>query len=205
MYPENVRLGKGCQISDGVLLGIPSRGYPEKGDEIPATIIGDGAIIRSGTVIYCDVVVGKNFQTGHNVLVREKTAIGDDVLVGTNSVIEGCTKIGSRVSIQSMVYIPLNTTIEDLVFIGPNAVLANDKYPVRIEKELAGPVLRRGCTIGANSTILPGVEVGEGAFVAAGSVVTKDVPPWKLAIGSPAEVKGLPDKLKALNFSGRPS
>ncbi|MFQ5800149.1 MAG: DapH/DapD/GlmU-related protein [Candidatus Hydrothermarchaeales archaeon] len=201
MVPENVRLGKNCWTAKNVSLGVPSREYANKKiGEIPLTKIGDGAVIRSGTVIYCDVVIGKNFQTGHNVLVRERTSIGDDVLVGTNSVIEGNTEIGSRVSVQSIVYIPMHTRIEDRVFIGPNAVLANDKYPLRIKKGLSGPVLRKGCTIGANATILPGVEVGEGGFVAAGSVVTKDVPPWKLAVGAPARVKDLPEELRVLNF-----
>lgn len=102
-------------------------------------------------------------------------------------------------SIQSNVFIPINTVIEDLVFIGPNAVLTNDKYPVRKNYELIGPVIREGATIGANSVILPSVEIGEGAFVAAGAVVTRDVPPWKLAIGSPARILELPEELKVPN------
>src|SRR3990172_4169840 len=144
MTPENVKLGRSCWIGDGVSMGVPSREYMrKKKGEIPVTRIGDGAVIRSGSIIYGDVVIGKNFQTGHNVLVREKTSIGDDVLVGTATIVEGYTEIGSNVVIQSMVYIPLNTKIEDAVFIGPNAVLANDKYPLRIKQDLTGPVLRK--------------------------------------------------------------
>ena len=143
--------------------------------------------------------IGNNFITGHNVVIREKTRIGDNVLLGTNTIVEGNTVIGNNVSIQSNVYIPINTVIEDFVFIGPNAVFTNDKYPLRKDYRLKGPVIRKGATIGANSTLLPSVEVGEGAFVAAGSVVTKDVPPWKLAIGCPAKIRDLPDELKVLN------
>ncbi len=85
------------------------------------------------------------------------------------------------------------------MFIGPNAVLTNDKYPVRKDYKLRGPIVREGVTIGANSVILPFVKIGEGAFVAAGALVTKDVPPWKLAIGVPAKIVDLPEYLKVLN------
>lgn len=200
MKYKNVRLGKNCKIQENVFLGLPSREYLGKKEEAwPLTEIGGGAVIRGGTSIYCGVSIGKKFQSGHNVLIREHTVIRDNVLIGTNSVVEGRTKIGSSVSIQSSVYIPLNTVIEDRVFIGPNAVLTNDKYPQRIKSRLKGPVLRKGASIGANATLLPGIEVGEGAMVAAASVVTKNVPPWKLAVGAPAKIKDLPKELKKLN------
>ncbi len=196
------RIGKNPVIMENVILGYPTsdllRGDWTRG-EFKGTTVGDNAIIRSGTVIYCDVEIGNNFVTGHNVIIRERTRIGNNVLVGTNTVIEGTTQIGNNVSIQSNVFIPVNSLIEDLVFIGPNAVLTNDRYPVRKDYELKGPVIRRGATIGANSVILPSVEVGEGAFVAAGAVVTKDVPPWRLAIGSPAKIVELPEELRVLN------
>lgn len=200
MIGKNVKLGKNCRIYDNVLLGIPSREHLDTREEkLPLTRIGDGAVLRSGTLIYCDVKIGNKFQTGHNVLIREKTQIGSNVLIGTNSVVEGHTKIGGGVVIQSSVYIPMNTSIEDRVFIGPNAVLTNDKYPLRVKGKLKGPVVRRSASIGANSTILPGVEIGEGAMIGAGAIVTKDVPKWTLAIGVPAKVKDLPKKLKRSN------
>lgn len=201
MIYKNVRLGKNIIIQEGVHIGLPSRNYltiSEK--DWPATIIGDGGIIRTGTVIYCAVRIGANFKTGHNVLIREETIIGDNVLIGTNTVIDGQTSIGSNISIQSMVYIPTNSVIEDYVFIGPNAVFTNDKYPIRIKSKLIGPVLHKNATVGANATILSGIEIGEGAIVAAGAVVTKNIPAWTIAVGSPAKVKDLPDKLKILNL-----
>jgi acetyltransferase-like isoleucine patch superfamily enzyme len=161
--------------------------------------IGKNAIIRSNSVIYNDAEIGDNFRTGHGVTIREKTKIGDNVLIGTNSVVEGHCTIGSNVSIQSNVYIPTNTFIEDYVFIGPCACFTNDKYPIRIDFELKGPKIRRGASIGANSTFLSNVEVGEGAMVAAGAIVTRDVPPHFLAIGAPAKIKPLPKHLKTLN------
>lgn len=164
--------------------------------------IGKNGKIRSNTEIYDDVVIGNNFTTGHNVLIRSHTTIGNNVLVGTNSVIEGRCIIGNNVSIQSNVYIPINSIIEDYVFIGPCACFTNDKYPIRINFELKGPRIRKGASIGANSTLLSGVEIGEGAMVAAGAIVTHDIPSNYLAIGVPARIKPLPKHLKTLNKIG---
>jgi acetyltransferase-like isoleucine patch superfamily enzyme len=91
-----------------------------------------------------------------------------------------------------MVYIPTNTIIGDHVFIGPNAVLTNDRYPPARTGNLVGPVLKNRAAIGANATILPGVYIGEGSLVAAGAIVTRNVPDHMLAIGSPARIKDLP-------------
>ena len=190
----NVRIGKNCIIQDNVILGLVYK------EGCKPAIIGDNSVIRSGSIIYADVEIGDNFRTGHNVLVREKTGIGDNVLVGTQTIIDGHVRIGSNVSIQSGVYIPLNVEIGDNVFIGPRAVLTNDRYPIRNKSDLEGPVLKDNVSIGANSTILPGIRVNEGALVAAGSVVTKDVPPWNLAIGAPARFRPLPDDLKKRNM-----
>jgi len=185
------KVGKNSKIMGNVVIGFPKEEYIGL-EDFEGAVIGEGAIIRTNTVIYCEVRIGKNFRTGHNVVIRERTVIGDDVLVGTNTIIDGETKIGDRVKIQSNVYIPRRTIIEDDVFIGPNAVLTNDKYPP--SPDLKGPIIKRGARIGANCTILPGVRVGEEAMIAAGAVVTKDVPPRKLAIGVPAKIVDLPAK-----------
>ncbi|MFQ6063322.1 MAG: acyltransferase [Methanosarcinales archaeon] len=206
LYGTN-KIGNNCIIMENVIIGYPSGDILKKiinGTKIEeldyqGATIGENAVIRSGSVIYCNVVIGDNLRTGHNILVRENTKIGNNVLIGTKVVIDGNTTIGNNVSIQSNAYIPLNVVIEDKVFIGPCAVLTNDKYPIRKESDLTGPILHRGASIGANSTILPNIEIGEGAIVAAGSVVTKDVPPWKLAIGVPAKIKEIPKELKILN------
>lgn len=154
--------------------------------------IGTGSVVRSGTTIYCDVTIGSDFQTGHDVLVREQTSIGDDVLAGTKTVIDGYSDIGSHVSLQTGVYVPSHTTIGDNVFVGPQATLTNDPYPIRRDAELCGPTLKRGISVGANATILPDVTVGEHASVAAGAVVTTDVSP-NIAVGVPADHRSLPE------------
>jgi acetyltransferase-like isoleucine patch superfamily enzyme len=188
------RTGTGLQVFEPVTLGFPSRDHIGK-TGFDGTTIGKDAVLRSGTIIYCDVIIGDRFQTGHNVMIREKTRIGDNVSIGTGVVIEGNTQIGNHVNLQSMVYIPTNTTLEDRVFIGPNAVLTNDRYPPSGIGGLVGPVIERDAAIGANATILPGVRIGEGALVAAAAVVTRDVPAHMLAVGAPAKIKDLPPDL----------
>ncbi len=189
-YGKN-SIGENARIFEPVTLGFPSRDNLAKKTFL-GTIIGKNAIIRSGTILYCDVVIGDDFQTGHNVMIREKTRIGDRVAIGTGTVIEGHSVIGSDVSLQSMVFIPTDTRIGDHVFIGPNSVLTNDRYPPTRIGGLKGPVIRNNAAIGANATLLPGICIGEGALVAAGSVVTRDVPDHMLAIGSPAKIRPLP-------------
>jgi acetyltransferase-like isoleucine patch superfamily enzyme len=173
-------------------------GYMYDEDCEPA-VIGADATVRPGTVIYGDVIAGDRLQTGHNALVRERTELGDDVLVGTATVIDGTTTIGSDVSLQTGVYLPSQTTIGSNVFIGPRAVLTNDPYPLREEVDLVGPSLGVNVSIGANATLLPGVEVGAQSFVAAGAVVTDDVPPATLAVGNPARHEPLPERLEGGN------
>lgn len=200
-YGKN-SIGKGSQIFEPVTLGFPSRDNMGK-TGFTGTIIGKNAVIRSGTIIYCDVTIGDQFQSGHNVLIREKTRIGNGVAIGTSAVIEGNTTIGDHVSLQSMVYIPTDTVIGNNVFIGPNTVLTNDRYPPTRIGGLKGPQIMAGAAIGANATLLPGVCIGEGALVAAGAIVTRDVPAHMLAIGAPAKITTLPQKMIQEGFTNK--
>jgi len=187
----NNKVGEHSLIYDPVILGFPPRYYLEKTD-YEGCIIGSHAIIRPGATIYADVKIGDHFSSGHNVFIREQTTIGSHVSLGTNVIIEGYSAIGDHANLQSLVYIPTQTTIGSSVFIGPNTVLTNDRYPPHGGNNLAGPIVEDNASIGANVTILPGVCIGEGSLVAAGSVVTKDVPAYMLAVGSPARFKSLP-------------
>lgn len=189
-----------CRIGDAESVDQPELvGYVHDESAEYATI-GKRATIRAGTTIYAGVDIGDDLTTGHNALIREDTTIGDDVTVGSQTVIDGDCTIGSKVSLQTSVYIPRGTTIGDYVFIGPAATLTNDPYPVRIDRTLMGPVIEEGVSIGANATILPDVTIGEQSFVAAGAVVTEDVPPGRLAVGVPAETTRLPEELRRLNI-----
>lgn len=190
---DRATTGARSHIDEGATVG-----YPHASDAT-RTEIGDDATVRAGTIVYTDVVIGDDFTTGHNALIREDTVIGDDVLVGTDTVIDGSCTIGSHVSLQTGVYVPTNTDIGSQVFVGPRAVLTNDPYPVRRDAPLDGPSLDDHVSIGANATLLPGVSVGRGSFVAAGAVVTEDVPPETLAVGVPARHEPLPTELDTEN------
>ncbi|EMA19529.1 acyltransferase [Haloarcula amylolytica] len=186
-------VGESATISPQATVGY------EYNDDVSPTVLGTAATVRAGTVIYCDVAIGASFVTGHNALVREHTTISDDVVLGTNAVIDGKTEIGSHVSLQTGVYVPSQTTIGDNVFLGPHAVLTNDRYPVRSDGRLSGPTIEDGVTIGANATVLPDVTIGEHSFVAAGAVVTTDIPPNSLVVGVPASHEPLPPELDTRN------
>ena len=183
----NVQLGAGTAVEDFCIVGTPPRGA--KDGEL-ATVIGDGSVIRSHTVIYAGNTIGRNFQTGNKVNIRESNRIGSNVSVGTLSVIEHHVEIADNVRIHTQAFIPEYSVLEEDCWIGPNVVLTNAKYPVSpgVKDQLAGPVIRKGAKIGANSTILPGVVVGENALVGAGSVVVRDVPPGAVVVGNPARV-----------------
>ncbi len=193
IYP-NVQLGENVEVGDFVILGVPPRGKTE--GELP-TIIGDGAVIRSHSVIYAGNVIGKGFQTGHNAMIREENRIGDDVSVGTGSVVEHHVEIANHVRIHSQAFVPEYSTLEEGCWVGPNVVLTNAPHPLcpKAKYCLKGPILKRGAKIGANSTILPYLTVGEDALVGAGSVVVDNVPDRAVVAGNPARVIKTIDQL----------
>lgn len=184
---DNVRIEEGATVGLSV------------DDNSTSPILGPGSVVRSGTIIYDDVTADEKLQTGHHALVRENTILGANVLIGTHTVIDGYCEIGDGVSMQTGVYVPQQTDIADRVFLGPYSTLLNDRYPVRKDVGLSGPIIEQDVSIGGNATVLPGVTVGEGAFVAAGAVVTRDVPPRTLAIGAPASITELPSELEGGN------
>jgi len=184
---SNVILGNNCTIGEFVIIGEPVRGYKQQDCK---TIIGDNAVIRSHTVIYEGNVVGSNFQTGHLVMIRENNIIGNDVSIGSGSIIEHHVNIENGVRVHSQVFVPEFSTLKKNCWLGPNVTLTNAKYPQsrNVKETLKGPIVGKGAKIGANSTLLPGVIIGNNVLVGAGSVVTKDVPPNKVVAGNPIRI-----------------
>ena len=156
--------------------------------------IGDNAYIRSNTVIYTNTIIGDHLETGHNVVIREENAIGDHFSIWNNSCVDYGCQIGNGVRIHNSVYIAQFTTIEDDVFLAPGVMTANDPHPI-CTKCMKGPTLKKGCRIGVNVTILSHVTIGEGALIGAGSVVTRDIPPYTLAYGNPTKPRKPVDAL----------
>lgn len=184
---KNVSLGGNVQIGDFVVIGVPPRDSKDGEFE---TVIGNDAIIRSHTVIYAGNKIGHNFQTGHGAMIRESNTIGDNVSIGTGTVIEHHVEINDNVRIHSNVFVPEYSVLEEECWLGPNVVLTNAKYPQspNAKKSLKGPTVRIKAIIGANSTLLPGVVIGENSLVGAGSVVTRNVPPETVVAGNPARI-----------------
>ena len=119
------------------------------------------------------------------------STLADDCILGRGSLIENDTTVGAGTRIQAEAYITAYSTLEEDVFIAPCVVTTNDNYMGRTEKrkaEMRGPTIRRSARVGGGAIICPGVEIGEEAFVGAGAVVTKDVPPRMLVVGNPARV-----------------
>lgn len=192
---EAFSAGEGLNRQQNTIIGMR---YSEEAG--PARL-GINCVIRSGAILYGDVEIGDHFQSGHNVLVRERTLIGDHVVLGTNSVVDGQTRIGNFVKIESNCYIPTHTQIGSRCFLGPGVTITNDRYPLKRREEYLpeGALIDDNVTIGAGVVICPGVSIGEGSFIAAGAVVTKDVPSRSLVIGPPGEVRSLPKKLDEVN------
>jgi len=197
MAEHYVKAGRECIFQPGCTIGWKYR------EDCRPVELGSGAVIRAGTIIYADVRAGVDFQTGHHALIREKSVIGDHVVIGTNTVVDGSLEIGDFVKIESNCYIPTHVNIGSRVFLGPNVTLTNDRYPLKMRGEYRpeGPVIEDGVTLGGGVVVLPGVRVGSDAFVAAGSVVTKDVPAGTMVVGVPGRVTDLPEKLRERNMA----
>lgn len=183
---DQVALGAGTVVGPFAVLGEPTDGGTPPG----RLEIGQGSRIRSHTVIYAPNRIGDRFVTGHGALVREANEIGDDVSIGSHSIVEHHVRIGDGVRIHSNAFVPEFSVLEEDAWLGPNVVLTNARYPRgrRVKESLRGPVVRRSARVGANATLLPGVEVGAGALVGAGAVVVNDVPAGAVVVGNPARI-----------------
>jgi UDP-2-acetamido-3-amino-2,3-dideoxy-glucuronate N-acetyltransferase len=190
---DNVVLGDGVVIQDNVVLGKKPKLAPTSGTspvrEDPL-IIGAGAAICVNSVVLATAQIGAGTIIGDQAFVRERTRIGANTVIGRGSAIDNDVTIGDRVRIQTMVYVTGFSVIEDDVFIGPGTITTNDDTMNRHAPDYPtiGATLRRACRVGGGVTITPGVEVGVEAFVAAGAVVTTDVPSRAVVMGVPARV-----------------
>lgn len=188
---ENATVGEGTLVEPDVTVGF--RYHPACG---PARI-GRHGILRKGTLIYGDVTAGDYFQTGHYTVIRARVQVGDYCTVSNHSTLEGLIRLGDGARIMSHVYIPSRTRIGRHVFVGPGVTFLNDKLPARHP----APPIPRGATIedevviGGGCTILPGITIGTRSFIAAGAVVTKDIPPRSLVVGVPGRITPLPPDL----------
>jgi acetyltransferase-like isoleucine patch superfamily enzyme len=197
---DGVIIGDGCTIGDGAVLGKGPKlatSSTASRDPLDALVLADGVIIGTQAIVFAGARIGAGSIVGDQAFVRERAVIGANTVVGRATGVDNDVRIGDGVRIQSQAYVTAYSVIEDDVFFGPCAMTTNDDTMGRHPKgaPLLGATLRRACRIGGGAVLVPGVEIGEEAFVAAGAVVTADVPARKVVMGVPARlVRDVPDE-----------
>ena len=199
VYP-GVQLGDDVVIGDHAVVGKqPTLGRRSTAarEELPPLVVGDGCAILAGAVVFAGTRLGRGVVVGDQACVRERCELGDEVVVGRGSLVENDTTIGARTRIQANAYVTAYSTLEEDVFVAPCVVTTNDDFMGRTEARLdrmRGPTIRRGARIGGGAVLLPGIEIGEEAFVGAGAVVLADVPPRAVVVGNPArQIREVPE------------
>lgn len=161
-----------------------------------ATPSSAAAFVHPSADVETGAQVGAGTKVWHIAHIRSSATIGEECVIGRNVYVDANVVVGSRVKIQNNVSVYQGVTIEDEVFVGPCVVFTNDLRPraQNPDWKITPTLVRRGASIGANATLVCGIEIGEYAMIAAGSVVTKDVPPYQLVAGNPAHPKGWVDE-----------
>lgn len=170
---------------------------PEKLIKMGKLIIKNGIKIHPSAEISEDAVIGKGTYIWNQAQVRENSKIGKNCILSKDVYIDFDVIIGNNVKIQNGISVYHGVEIEDDVFLGPHMVFTNDLFPRSFidDFELSKTLIKKGASIGANATIICGITIGEYAMVGAGSVVTKDIPDYGLAVGNPARLIGFVGKL----------
>jgi acetyltransferase-like isoleucine patch superfamily enzyme len=152
-------------------------------------------IIHETAEVSKEAVIGKGVKIWNWAQVREKAVIGDNTIISKSVYVDHDVKVGRNVKIQNNVSVYYGVTIEDDVFVAPHVCFTNDKRPrSKGEWNVIKTLVKKGASIGANSTIICGVTIGEHSMIGAGSVVTRDVPAKALVYGNPARIMGEVDK-----------
>jgi len=191
---DDTELGTRVRVDDHTVIGkMPMRAAISAtilDQKLPPCRIGDECIIGTGTVIYRGVQLGTRVLVADLATVREEVTIGDFTIVGRGVAVENKCTIGRYCKLETNAYITARSDLGDRVFVAPGVVTSNDNFVGRTEKRFKlyrGMIAEKGVRIGANATVLPGRRIGYDALVAAGAVVTKDVPEKRIVIGVPAE------------------
>jgi acetyltransferase-like isoleucine patch superfamily enzyme len=193
VYPGTV-LAEGVRVLENAVVGkqpVLSPRSTTKREPLPPAEIGEGTIVSTGAIVFAGTQVGARVILGDQSCVRERVRLGDEVVLGRGALVENDTTVGAMTRIQAEAYITAYSTLEEHVFVAPCVVTTNDNFMGRTERRhevMKGPTIRRGARIGGGAILCPGVEIGEEAFVGAGAVVTKDVPPRAVVVGNPARV-----------------
>lgn len=188
-------IGDNVRIDDGAVIGkMPMRAANSavtKDQQLPPAKIGSNCIVGTHVVIYRGCEIGQKVLIADLSTVRENVSVGDFTIVGRGVAIENFCTIGKYVKLETNVYITAYSEIADRCFVAPCVATSNDNFVGRTEerfKHFKGIIMKRGARVGVNATVLPGKTIGEDALVAAGALVTADVPDHKIVVGVPAKV-----------------
>ena len=186
-------IGEGCKILDYAVVGKQPTLSPRstaKREELPPLELGAGTIVSTGAVVFAGTTVGERVIVGDQACVRERCTIGDDVVIGRGSLVENDTSVGALLEDPGATPTsPPTRRSRRTSSSRPCVVTTNDNFMGRTERrhELRkGPTIRRGARVGGGAVLLPGIEIGEEAFIGAGAVVIRDVPARALMVGNPA-------------------
>jgi acetyltransferase-like isoleucine patch superfamily enzyme len=201
---EGTVLGDSVRVLENAVVGKqPSlgAGSTARREPLPPAAIGDGTVVSTGAIVFAGATIGARCIVGDQSCIRERVTMADDCILGRGSLIENDTTVGAGTRIQADAYVTAYSTLEEDVFIAPCVVTTNDNFMGRTERRkelMRGPTIRRGARVGGGAVLCPGIEIGEEAFVGAGAVVTRDVPPRAVVVGSPARVirEVAPDELR---------
>ena len=190
---EGVQIGEDCLVEDGAVLGKRPRlraASSAAGASIGPLVLEPGVTVCCGAVVYAGAHIATGAIIGDQAQVRENARVGAHSVVGRGSAVDFGTRVGDRVLIQTAAYITAGSVLEDDVFLGPGVVTTNDHTMGRHPRgePLLGPTFRRACRVGGGAVLVPGVVIGEEAFVAAGALVTRDVGEREVVMGVPARV-----------------
>lgn len=192
---NNVRIDDNTVVGKQPMRAVNSIFKDEK--ELPPAIVGEGCLIGAGVIVYCGCEIGEKTLIADLATVRENVTIGSKTIIGRGVAVENFCKVGSNCKLETNVYLTAYSEVEDNVFIAPGVVTSNDNFAARSKERynhFKGVTVKKGGRIGAQATILPGKIINEDGFVAAGSVVTKDVQKEIIVAGNPAkELRKVPE------------
>jgi acetyltransferase-like isoleucine patch superfamily enzyme len=185
-------IGDDCLVEDHAILAKRPRLAvgSSTGGEVGRLTLAERVTVCQQAIVFAGATIGAGAILGDQSFVRERSSVGADSVIGRGSVVDNDVQVGARVRVQTGVYLTAFTLVEDDVFVGPGALTTNDNTMARhgTEAPLRGAILRRACRVGAGALLTPGVEIGEEAYVSAGALVTRDVPPRGVVMGVPARV-----------------
>lgn len=196
---ENVEIADNSVIGHDCIIGEPAHDYYGNDNyQNPTTKIGENALIRSHSIIYSGCDISNNFSTGHRVTIRENTTIGKHCSIGTLSDLQGDIEIGNYCRLHSNVHLAQGSKLGDYVFLYPYTVMTNDPFPP--SEQIKGATVGDFSQIAVHAVILPGIKIGKHCLIGANSLVSKNLPDYSMASGSPAKVERDVRDIRALGI-----